>query len=36
MEEAFLMMQPAEVNPDMWQAQFFIRSKEHVGEMYVV
>lgn len=35
MEEAFLMMQPTEVNPDMWQMQFFIRSKEHVWEMHV-
>lgn len=34
MEEA-LMMQTAEVNPDMWQMQFFIRPKEHVGEMDV-
>lgn len=35
MEEAFLMVQPAEVNWDMWQMQFFIRSKEHVVEMDV-
>lgn len=33
MEEGFLMIQPAEGNPDMWQAQVFVRSKERVWEM---
>lgn len=28
-------MQTAEVNPDMWQMQVFIKSKEHVVEMDV-